>query len=212
MSKNNLALLSIVAAVLISTVTEASQFLYLASTQDKSIVAYRVNDDTGELTKTSSVDLPGNAGPMAFSPDKSFVYAAVTGLKDGKAGVSTLKRSSGGTLKLLKTANITDRAPYIRTDNDGRYLLAAHYGVGEVTVYRIVDGICSDSHRQDAPRAATQSQVRAIHAIAGRRRLDLAAELRGRFAVDRTEDLSITQASELIDAFNARSDSNGGQR
>ena len=68
------------------------------------------------------------------------------------------------------------------------------------------------SPRHDVPRAATQSQVRAIHAIAARRRLDLQAELRDRFAVDRPEDLSITQASELIDAFNAKSDSNGGQR
>jgi 6-phosphogluconolactonase len=121
----------------------ATQLLYLASTQDKTIVAYDVNNDTGELTKKFSIDLPGNAGPMAFSPKRDFLYAAVTGLKDGKAGVATLKRASNGTLSLVDTATITSRAPYIRTNKSGRYLLAAHYGAGDVTVYRIRDGVCT---------------------------------------------------------------------
>ena len=122
---------------------QAKQLLYLASTQEKTIVAYEVNDDTGALTARFSNDLPGNAGPLAFSPDTSFVYAAMTGLEEGKAGVATLKRAEDGSLTMLSTATITSRAPYIRPDNSGRYLLAAHYGAGEVTVYRIVDGICT---------------------------------------------------------------------
>lgn len=82
---------------------------------------------------------------MAFSPDRSFVYAAVTGLADGKAGVCTLKRNlTDGTLKLVATATITSRAPYIRADKTGRYLLAAHYGAGDVTMYRIKDGVCTN--------------------------------------------------------------------
>ena len=123
---------------------QAKQLLYLASTQEKTIVAYEVNDETGALTAKFSNDLPGNAGPLTFSPDTSFVYAAVTGLAGGKAGVATLKRADDGSLTMLNTATITSRAPYIRTDKSGRYLLAAHYGAGEVTVYRIVNGISTD--------------------------------------------------------------------
>ena len=37
--------------------------------------------------------------------------------------------------------------------------------------------------------------------IANERQIDLGAELQNRFAVDRPEDLSIRQASELIDAL-----------
>lgn len=122
----------------------AGQLLYLASTKEKTIVAYQVDDTTGELAKQFSIDLPGNAGPMAFSPDTSFLYAAVTGLEGGKAGVSTLRRAADGTLSLLATANISSRAPYIRADKSGRVLLAAHYGEGDVTTYRIKDGICTD--------------------------------------------------------------------
>ena len=68
----------------------------------------------------------------------------MTGLRDGKAGVATLKRADDGSLSLLATATITSRSPYIRIDRTGRYLLAAHYCTGDVAVYRIVDGICTD--------------------------------------------------------------------
>ena len=47
--------------------------------------------------------------------------------------------------------------------------------------------------------SATQSQVRAIFAIARRQRVDPATVVRERFNVDRPEDLSIREASSLID-------------
>lgn len=52
--------------------------------------------------------------------------------------------------------------------------------------------------RQDVA-SATQSQVRAIFAIARRQRVDPANLVRERFNVDRPEDLSIREASSLID-------------
>lgn len=122
---------------------DCGQMLYLASTKAKTVVAYQVDADTGSLTQASSTDLPGNAGPMAFSPDGSFVYAAVTGLADNKAGVVTLSRSESGALAVKKTATIMNRAPYIRVSKDGTVLLAAHYGPGDVTTYRITDGLCT---------------------------------------------------------------------
>ena len=55
----------------------------------------------------------------------------------------------------------------------------------------------------DAPlaRRATANQVRAIHAIAKRQELDLSEEVRTRFGVCRPDDLSLEQASQLIDAI-----------
>lgn len=49
-------------------------------------------------------------------------------------------------------------------------------------------------------RAATENQVRAIRSIAGRQHADLDGLLRD-YGVGRPEDLSIRQASELIDAL-----------
>ena len=60
-------------------------------------------------------------------------------------------------------------------------------------------------------RAATASQVRAIKTIASRQRLKLAAQLEP-FGVQAVEDLSIQQASQLIDELKAEPVGAGGSR
>jgi hypothetical protein len=52
---------------------------------------------------------------------------------------------------------------------------------------------------QPSPRPATASQVKAIRAIASRRRIDLVALLRERFGLQTADELGIRQASNLID-------------
>jgi hypothetical protein len=59
-------------------------------------------------------------------------------------------------------------------------------------------------------RRSTQSQARAIRAIAGRQRLDLGALLGARFNVSRPEELNIADASSLIDELKAPSSDQGG--
>jgi hypothetical protein len=61
-------------------------------------------------------------------------------------------------------------------------------------------------------RKATASQVRAIHAIASRQGLDLAATLHERYGIDRPEDLAISEASQLIDDLKAQANGAGGPR
>jgi hypothetical protein len=51
-------------------------------------------------------------------------------------------------------------------------------------------------------RRATASQVRALHAIANRQQINLLNRL-ARFHIGRPEDLSITEASQLIDEMKA---------
>ncbi|MBI3866051.1 MAG: hypothetical protein HY290_29590 [Planctomycetia bacterium] len=59
-------------------------------------------------------------------------------------------------------------------------------------------------------RKATSAQVRAICAIAGRHRLNLAHELQSRFQVDRPDDLSVGDASRFIDELQAAAAGPGG--
>lgn len=51
-------------------------------------------------------------------------------------------------------------------------------------------------------RSATQSQARALRAIAKRQRFDLTADLEQRFGVTAPEELNIQQASRLIEEWN----------
>jgi hypothetical protein len=50
-----------------------------------------------------------------------------------------------------------------------------------------------------SPRPATASQVRALRAIAARRKIDLVGMLRERFGLTTADELGIRQASNLID-------------
>ena len=52
---------------------------------------------------------------------------------------------------------------------------------------------------QPSPRPATASQVKAIRAIAARRKIDLVGLLRERFGLTAADELGIRQASNLID-------------
>ena len=52
---------------------------------------------------------------------------------------------------------------------------------------------------QPSPRPATVSQVKAIRAIASRRKIDLVGLLRERFGLHTADELGIRQASDLID-------------
>ena len=52
-----------------------------------------------------------------------------------------------------------------------------------------------------APRAATEAQVRAIRAIASKARISLASELEQGFGVQSPNQLTVAQASQLIDSL-----------
>jgi len=71
-----------------------------------------------------------------------------------------------------------------------------------------------EHHRQNDRngRRATASQVRALFAIASRERIDLPQLIRERFQVDRAEDLSLRNASTLIDDLKNGKAAAGGRR
>jgi hypothetical protein len=63
--------------------------------------------------------------------------------------------------------------------------------------------------RKPPSRPATQSQVKAIRSVAQARGVDVSQILRDRYHVNRAEDLSIREASDLIDALKASAKKEG---
>jgi hypothetical protein len=61
-----------------------------------------------------------------------------------------------------------------------------------------------------SPRPATQSQIKALHAITRNQRVNLGQLIRQRFNLSRPEDLDIRQASQLIDDLKSTANSEGG--
>lgn len=133
-----------IGCILCHGVQADQQLLYLASQQDKTVVVSAVNEKTGVLEEKHKISFPGSLGPMAFSPDHKFIYAAMTKAGDLPAAVATLARQQDGSLKRIQITKLNSRTPYIQTDKSGKFLLAAHYGPGEITMYRIANGICTD--------------------------------------------------------------------
>lgn len=70
----------------------------------------------------------------------------------------------------------------------------------------------AQAQRRDKTRPATASQVRALHAIAERRQLDLADLLTGRFGTRDPAEITITEASALIDELKTNGNGNGARR
>jgi hypothetical protein len=66
--------------------------------------------------------------------------------------------------------------------------------------------------RRSNGRKATASQARALRAIADRQGFDLAAELQRRFGAASPEDLSITEASQMIDELKSSANGHGARR
>ena len=64
-------------------------------------------------------------------------------------------------------------------------------------------------HESTAPRA-TAAQIRAVRAIADRQRLDLVSFLREQYGAASADDLTLPQASRLIDDLKARGATAGG--
>ena len=61
-----------------------------------------------------------------------------------------------------------------------------------------------------SPRPATASQVKAIRAIAARRKIDLVGMLRERFSIQTADELGIRQASNLIDELKGDGETSPG--
>lgn len=66
---------------------------------------------------------------------------------------------------------------------------------------------CQNGNGYDTRRPATKSQVRAIISLAHLRRVELPALLQQGYAVQNAEQLTIAEASQLIDELNPRKQS-----
>jgi 6-phosphogluconolactonase len=103
----------------------AGTFVYVSNAEDGDIGTYRLLD-SGELQPGVRVRAASVVMPMAVSPDRRFLYAAI---RSKPYSVNTYSIDSGtGTLKLLATAPLPESMPYISLDKTGRFLFGASYG------------------------------------------------------------------------------------
>ena len=102
--------------------------VYVANAGSSTISVLRLAQD-GSLDRIEEVTVPGSSEPsslslpLAVSPDRSFLYAA---LRTPPFSVSTFRIDpENGRLSCLKTEILPYSTPFITTDRIGRHLLSA---------------------------------------------------------------------------------------
>ena len=95
----------------------------------------------------------------------------------------------------------TTNDPQTRSQSPSRASQPVTQEVIEVRTSPAISGtrITTTSNSLPSPRPATASQVKAIRAIAARRKIDLVGLLRDKFGLTTADELGIRQASNLID-------------
>ena len=101
-------------------------FVYVANGKGGGINAFELDCELGKLIERG-VFMPGaGVAPVAASPDRRFLYAAVHGEPAAVAAFAV--DSATGALHLLNTVPVPASLTYLHVDAGGRFLLGASYG------------------------------------------------------------------------------------
>ena len=139
--------------------------VYVSNAADPSISVLSLGRTKGDVELIEKIDIPGagepspTSMPLALSPDGRFLYAALRSEPFTVVGFAIDRE--GGKLTHLHSAPLDASMAYIRVDRTGKWLLAASYPSGKVTVNPIdADG------KVGAPASQTLTDRPKAHCIA----------------------------------------------
>jgi 6-phosphogluconolactonase len=123
----------------------AATFVYVSNAEDGDIGTYALQAD-GSLKAGERVKAEKLVMPMAVTPDKRFLIAAVR-QKPFQAMTFAIDPASGA-LKAAGSGPLADSYSYISLDRKGRSLFGASYGGNQVGVNRVgSDGKVGEPHQ-----------------------------------------------------------------
>ncbi|WP_018607131.1 lactonase family protein [Uliginosibacterium gangwonense] len=120
--------------------------VYVANAESKSITVAHLAVASGELELVQTVDAGGTVMPMAVSPDRRFLFAALRSKPYALASFAIDGKT--GCLQAIGQFPLPESMANIATDRSGRLLFAASYGGNLVSVSRIgADGVVAPAHQ-----------------------------------------------------------------
>jgi 6-phosphogluconolactonase len=118
----------------------SSAVAYVSNADSREISVLKLDRDKGAVQPMQTLEVGGTVMPMALSPDKRFLYAALRSEPFSVASFSVDAHT--GALTRIGTAPLPDSMANIMTDRTGRWLFAASYGGHKISVSPIgADGI-----------------------------------------------------------------------
>lgn len=110
---------------------------YVSNADSHDITVLELDRDQGTLRTLQTVDAGGAVMPLALSPDRRFLYAALRSEPFSVASFAVDGRT--GALAQIGTAPLPDSMANIMTDRTGRWLFAASYPGHKISVSPIGD-------------------------------------------------------------------------
>jgi len=108
--------------------------VYVPAAAEDKILVWTMDAASGALLRQADVPLPGGPSPLAVDPTQQTLYV---GLR-AACQMAALRFEPGtGGLSLLGTIPLGSDPCFISVDRTGRYLLAAYYAAGHVSVHAI---------------------------------------------------------------------------
>lgn len=104
--------------------SEGEIHVYVSQKDAGLISVFRLGTETGTLTPVQEIEAGGMAMPLAVSPDRRFLYAALRDEPDFALAAFTIDGASGRLTRLGKVP-AAESITYIVTDRTGRSLFAA---------------------------------------------------------------------------------------
>ena len=112
--------------------TSAATWVYVANADSQEISVLELDRAQGVLKPVETVNVGGAVMPMAVSPDKRFLYAALR--SQPFRVVSFAIDGPSGKLRKLGEAPLADSMANIDTDGTGKWLFAASYPGHKISV------------------------------------------------------------------------------
>lgn len=138
--------------------------VYVSNADSHDISVLEIDRANGSLTAVETIDVGAPVMPMAISPNKRVLYAALRSQPYRVASFAI--DSASGRLNKLGEAPLADSMANIDVDRSGRWLFAATYGGSKITVNAIdKDGVVGAIQQL----IAAQPNAHAIHADAANR-------------------------------------------
>lgn len=146
---------------LLSACATTHSVVYVSNAESKSISVAHLDHASGDLKVQQTVDVGGTVMPMAISPDRHFLFAALRSKPYTLATYAIDAKT--GLLQAVGQTPLPESMANIATDRTGRLLFAASYGGNLVSVSRITkDGQVAPAHQI----VATPPMAHAIQATA----------------------------------------------
>jgi len=118
-------------------------YVYVSNSESEDISVFRMDNEDGGLVAVQTVPVGGTIMPMALSPDRRRLYAALR--SQPYCVVSFAIDPLDGRLAERGRAPLAGSMAYVATDAAGRYLLCASYGGNLLAVNRIDnDGVAGE--------------------------------------------------------------------